>query len=168
MSSRAIGRLRRPRAAPSCLRAFAIVSLAGLLSGGAQAAAQAETAELQVLVIRASEQPKPIPDELKDLAEQLRRQTGARGFSIERRIVTKVELNKPHKSDLVENYAGEFKAEKIEARRVAMRVRLTQRTDSGESERLNTAISLDRGKAVVIGGFSLKGGDKLVLAVSAR
>ena len=156
-----------PRAGPRRpLPALVVAGLAGLMLAAQPALAQAESVDLQVLVGRASEQPRPMPDELKDLAEQLRRQTGARGFTVERRIVRKVELNKPHKTDLVENFAGEFTAQKVEGRRVAMRVRLTQRTDAGESERLNTVVSLDRGKAVVIGGFSVRGRRQIAQAGS--
>ncbi len=123
-----------------------------------------KSAEVQVLVIRATTKNKDISPELSSIAETLKRQFKFTGFKLEGRPAGKVEIGKPFSASIVGGYRVSVTPQKSDGKKVQLQVEVY----SGSDRKLNVNITVDAGKSQLLGGLKLDGGDELVLAISAR
>jgi hypothetical protein len=123
-----------------------------------------KTVEIQVWGIRATTKNKDIAVDLKDMADKLK-DFKYTGFKLEQRQPgPATALGKPFTTMLTGNYQVKVTPQKVEDKRVTMRIEVTQ----GKESKLSTTVTVDAGKYQLQGGWPLDGGDALIVAVSAR
>jgi hypothetical protein len=122
-----------------------------------------KTVELQVWGIRATTKNKDISVDLKDMADKLK-DFKYTGFKLEQRRPGSAALGKTQAFSLVGNYQVKVTPQKVEDKRVTLRIEVTQ----GKESKLSTTVTVDAGKYQLQGGWPLDGGDALIVAVSAR
>jgi hypothetical protein len=125
-----------------------------------------KSADLRVLAIRATTDNDTISPELKDIAEQLKKQFRYTGFKLEKTASGKADVGKTFKADLVGGYRIEITPKRHDGERVQMEVKVLK--DKEKKPKLSATITIKVKKYQLFGGMSLTGGDALILAVSAR
>lgn len=127
---------------------------------------EAKQVEVRVLVIRATTANKEISDELKGIADLLKRDSKYTGFKLEKSTIRKVEVGQAVTADLLEGY----RAEVTPKERDAKGVKLTVEVSKGKDNKLRSTVTFEPGKTQIYGGsdWPVGKGDVLMIAVSAR
>ena len=141
-----------------------IVIFAGSLAALGQQKDEPKSADLQVWSIRATTKNKDISPELRDLADKLKKQFKFTGFKLEKRDSGKTDFGKTFTQTLIGGYEARVTPQKRDDKRITLQIEVVK----GKDRQLNTTITLDAGKFQLWGGWSLEGGDALIVAVSAK
>lgn len=129
----------------------------------------AEKVEVQVLVIRATTANSDVDDDLKDIAEQLRKSGRYTGFKVEKRLKKTVEVGKGGDFDLGHDFDATVTPQKREGERVTLRVESSRTRDGKKKPHAPVTFTQDRGKWQPMGGWKIDdGGDAMILAVSGK
>ncbi|MBK8913740.1 MAG: hypothetical protein IPM64_03900 [Phycisphaerales bacterium] len=145
-----------------------VVVLSGAARPPAQTAAQeGAKAEVQLLVIRATDKNDTVDPELREIADMLKKQYRLTGFKLETKVVKSVALNTAvtatHK-----NYTASVTPTKREERKVELVVSVTRR--EGDKDRVlidKSKTHSTQGKLALYGGFR-DGDDTLIFAAGAK
>lgn len=143
----------------------ALIGMAALLFAGAALAAgqeERQTATIQVMAIRATTKNNDISPELRGIADALKRQFKFTGFKLERRASGSAKIGEAYSTPLTGDYTAKITPTKNDGKRITMRIEVMQ----GSERRLNTTVTVDARRYQLSGGFSLGGGDELIVAVS--
>jgi len=158
---------RPPRvshAAPTALAG----TLAALLLAGTAPTRAADDVEVAILAIRATKANNDVSPELKDIAEQLKKQFNYTGFKVERRTVKKSALSAAVSADLIGPYLVEVTPTARGEKDVTLKVELLQKQGEKKSRVLNSTVTVRNGKYQFFGGQNLDGGDVLITAVTGK
>lgn len=163
--------------------------LAVLIAGSA--AAQDRKLDVQVMSIRATNANKDVSPELKNLADELRKQTSLTGFSLEKRCEEKAGKADPAECDVGRGYSVKVTPVDSKDGRVTLQVKISRKakgkadgekkgdkkSDKGDEKDgdakdktvVDTKVTLDAGKSQ-LWAFAHPGGggDKFIIAVSAK
>lgn len=146
------------------------LGLAVLLVCGAPFFAQAQAADkidFQVLVIRATTKNKTIDKELKPLANEMN-PFNFTGYKLEKTLRGSAEMNKAFSSKLPGGYEVSLTPTDRSGNHISLTLSVT-RTVDGKKRLVNRfKMKLTAGKTVLNGGWPLEGGDRQMLAISAR
>lgn len=146
------------------------IGLAVLLLCGSPLIAQAadEKVDFQVLMIRATTKNETVDGKLRTLAGQLKKQFKFSGYALEKTLRGSAQLNKSYDSALSEGYTVSLVPASRSASQIEVVVTVKQKV-KGKEKLINRAkMKLTPGKTVLMGGWSISGGDRQILAISAR
>lgn len=144
----------------------ALLALGCVLSAAGQEP-RAASADVTVLVIRATKDNNEVSRELESIAAQLRRQYKLTGYKLVKRETGAVG-DKPFSASLPNDYRIRILSAKREGKRVTLKVEVTRKRGDKEERKLDTTFTLDAGKYQLVGGwpFAEKGEDVLILGIS--
>ncbi|QOJ15446.1 MAG: hypothetical protein HRU75_12715 [Planctomycetia bacterium] len=154
------------------LAVWLLISSVVLQSGAARlpvrsAMQEGGQAEVQLLVIRATDKNDKVDPELREIADMLKKQYRLTGFKLESKVVKSVGLNTAvtatHK-----NYTASVTPTKREERKVELVVSVTRR--EGDKDRTlidKSKTHSTQGKLALYGGFR-DGDDTLIIAAGAK
>lgn len=120
--------------------------------------------DVQVRAIRATTKNAEISPELKNMAEQLKRQFRFTGFKLQKQASGKAPVGEAFATPLAGQYQARITPQKRDGERVQLEVEILQ----GEQRKLKANVTVPAGQYQLFGGLALDGGDQLIVAVSAR
>ncbi len=153
-----------------------MVLVAGLIAGplAAGAAAQerkdkgAEKVAVEVWTIRATRSNTDISPELKKLAETLKSQFKFTGYKLVSSKTTSVAIGQSSSSPLISPFRASITPQKRSDGKVELKVQVFEKKGDKDIKKLDTTLTLARDKHQLMGGWSLDGGDNLIIAISAK
>lgn len=148
----------------TCVSLVLVLSLGGGALCVAQEADDRQSAAIQVWAIRATTKNKDISPELRGIADKLKKQFKYTGFKLERKATGTVAIGKAFTTGLIGDYQAKITPKRNDGKRVQLQVEVIK----GESRVFNATVTLPAGQFQLAGGWSLGGGDALIMAVSAR
>lgn len=156
------------------LAVLAIVAFATLPAATAQA--DGDKFDVKVLAIRATKSNSDVDASLKDLADQLKKETKLTGFKLEKSGGGSTEKGKDANDNLDNGYRTKVTPIEKKDGRVTMQVEIFRKREKGkdkgtakERSVVNTKVTLDAGKYQLWALDHPEGGeDKLIIAVSAK
>ena len=131
-------------------------------------AAAAESVTVQILVIRATKSNTNISKELKSLAAGLKKQFKYTGYKLIEKSARKVAIGKSWKKSLGGPYSATLTPTSVSARDVTLKLEVRRRKGAKEKKISVLTFKVAKRKSYLQGGWSLGGGDVLIIAVSAR
>lgn len=153
--------------APAAPRRLWLACLAGMLAAATPAWA-AESVTLQVMSIRATTKNATVAPELREIAEQLKKQFKFTGFSVAARKQATATMNSPTEVELPGNYKARCTPLKRSAEQIELRVEIFEKQRDEWKPKSRFVLRVAPGGTALQGGLSLDGGDTLILAISAR
>lgn len=126
------------------------------------AVAASDTAEIKILVVRATKSNSDISPELRPLANSLKKQFNFTGFKLEKTQSKSMKAGDTWTTSLIGSFEATVKLTKAEEKSVGLEVVVKK---SGK-EQLDVPMTIARGKSSLIGGWKVEGEDVLILAIS--
>lgn len=151
-------------------RGWSGFGLAVLLVCGAPFLSQAlaQKVDFQVHVIRATTKNDKVDPKLKAIAGQLQKQFKFKGFTLERTLRGSAAMNSAFSSKLPGGYSLSLVPKARSDKQIEIELSV-KRTVSGKEKLVNRfKLKITPGKTVLNGGWPLAGGDRQMLAISAR
>lgn len=140
-----------------------------VLASAAPALAQDRPVQIEVWSIQATTKHDKIAPELKEIAESLKRQFKYTGFTLADRDRGGAKPNETYKAGLPHNYSVSITPKSREdGGRIKMQVVVTKKDGDKEKTELNTTVTVREGPFSLYGGWSLPGGDALIIAIRVR
>jgi len=152
-----------------CIAAAALLLPALVSTAGVSAAIADETFEVEVWVIRATRNDEKVSPELKELAEELKKQFKYTGFKLEKRATGRVQSGKPFSTALLGSYKAKVTPTAREKERVTFKLEVLEQVKKKDVPRLKTTVTVDRDKFQLTGGWKIdSNGDVLICAVRVK
>ncbi len=144
--------------------------LAGLVLAALAAPAWAgqDEVEITVLAIRATKDNSDISPELKQIAEQLKKQFKYTGYKVEKKISGKAAVEKAFSGQLVMGYSVKVMPVKLDEKRVELKVEVSQKVGEKVQPKLSSTVTIPRGRYQLFGGWRIADSDVLIVAVAGK
>jgi hypothetical protein len=148
-----------------CVLATMVLSLPAVAClGQEKKKPEPKSVDIQVWAIRATTKNKEISKELRQIADELKKQFKFTGFKLEAQSTGSAAIGEAYKVNLPGGYEAKITPENKERKHVKLRVEVSK----DRKQVLKTTYTLEAGKFQLQGGWDLDGGDSLILAVSAK
>ena len=135
--------------------------------------AESESAEISVWTIRATEEPSEIPKELKTLSKVLESSFKFKGYHLLNQVDGKVG-EEAKRFELAEGYFAKIKHVETKDGKIKLDITvMVLKKKPGEEKpkpekKLATTVSLTPEKHQLMGGWKIKGDDRMIIAISAK
>ncbi len=120
--------------------------------------------EIQVLAIRATNKNTEISPELREIADELKRQFKFTGFKLERRATGSVGIDEAFRTPLLEGWEARVTPKENDTKRVKLQIEIAKGNEKPDS----ATVTVPLGKFQLMGGQRLENGDSLIVAVAGR
>ncbi|TWT45478.1 hypothetical protein RAS1_19030 [Phycisphaerae bacterium RAS1] len=141
-----------------------LACLLALMASPAAAQALADEVPVEVWVIQATKKNAEISPELKNIAGALKDQFKFTGYKLVRKASDSVAVGKAFKTDLTAGYRAEVTPREKPTDSAKLSIVVFKKDD----KKLNTTVTVQKGKFQLLGGWKIDGDDALIVAVTAR
>lgn len=145
------------------LAAVLAMALLSASFGQAQDTSKRKT-DIQVLAIRATNKNTEISPELKEIADELKKQFKFTGFKLEKRATGSAGIDEAFKTPLFEGWEARVTPKENDTKRVKLQIEIAKGKDKPDS----ATVTVPLGKFQLMGGQKLENGDSLIVAVAGR